>query len=575
MSGPDFSKIDTTLYRNNWVAVVRGRVIGVGRSFAQAYRAAKQIRPKDTPQIYFIDAGGHPKAAGTETMMLNFKPENWLKTHALFRKTVDILRARQTEAYLVGGAVRDFLLGRENIIDLDYVIPGDGLAVARHVADILGAAFYPLDAERGTGRVVCHATETDSPSRFYLDFASFRGEDLGTDLLDRDFTVNAIALNLDKTLQLVDPAKGGDDLKTGQIRAVSRSSFRRDPVRVLRAVRQAIDYGFSVENETAQLVRQAAGMLPLISPERQRDELLKLLNTPTPGTAIQMLHQLEVLPHILPEVAAMVSVTQSPPHHLDVFDHTTAAMDIWAEMSRNNWPDVPEPLATRGSEYLKEKLAGELSPAKLMPLALLLHDTGKPLTRTEEEAGASEKRVRFIGHEKESAPIARSVAGRLRLSRQAGDFVETVVQNHMRPLLLSKEKKISRRAVYRFFRDTAGPGFQAGVAVALHALADHRAMFPPGQGHAEEQALLRSIACLITAYFEKRDQVVAPPPLLTGRDLIDDLGVRPGKLVGQLLSRLKEAQAAGQVLDRTGALAFVQSDLDFIRVKDNPLPAQE
>lgn len=477
---------------------------------------------------------------------------SFLQNHPLLQQTIQILHTHRLEAYLVGGAVRDMLLGREQIVDLDFAVPGDGLAVARRVANGLNAAFYPLDVERGTGRVVLDKT--------YLDFASFRGATLLEDLTDRDFTINAIAIRLTEPFELIDPLDGQQDLKLGQIRAASPTAFSHDPVRVVRAVRQAVEFGFSLEAETETWLRAAAPGLPDISPERQRDELLKLLNTPTPGQAVQMLRRLGVLTHLLPEVEAMIGVRQGPPHHLDVFDHTTTALDAWAGMVGGGLADLPEPLQALTQAELSAPLAGNLSQQLLLPLALLLHDTGKPATRSPDPASPA---VHFYGHEEVSADIARRLMQRFHFSNQAADFVETVVAQHMRPLLLTTADKVSRRAIYRFFRDTAGSGYQAGMGVALHALADQRATYPPNEGLAELQELREVVYKLSAAYFEQRDQVVEPPPLLTGRDLIETLDLTEGRLIGVLLNRLKEAQATGEVTNRIEALAFIQADPDF------------
>ncbi|MFC1975391.1 CCA tRNA nucleotidyltransferase [Chloroflexota bacterium] len=484
--------------------------------------------------------------------------EGWLNNHPLLQKVAQITREHQTEIYLVGGAVRDLLLRREAIVDLDFAVPDDGLAIARQVANTLNAAFYPLDIERGTGRVVYDDPNAYGPQKSYLDFATFRGATLPDDLSDRDFTINAMALNLADPDELIDPHQGQRDLAAGQIQVVSEAAFGHDPARVLRAIRQATEFNFSIETQTQQLLSQATPRLADVSPERQRDELVKLLNTPAPGQAGQMLHRLHVLPHILPEVEAMSGISQSSPHHLDVFDHTTAALDAWATMRLDHFPEVPAGLQTAIQQYLNDPLAGDINPQILMPLALLLHDTGKPLTRTQQA-----DKIRFLGHEKESAKITHQVMQRLRFSGQAIGFVEKVAAHHMRPLMLAQEGKVSRRAIYRLFRDTTGGNYQAGITVALHALADHRATYPPGQGQAEEEALLEVINKLIAAYFEQRNQVVNPPPLLTGRDLIKELGLSPGRLIGLLLNRLKEAQAVGQVQARDEALDFIKADPDF------------
>ncbi|MCB0190533.1 MAG: CCA tRNA nucleotidyltransferase [Anaerolineae bacterium] len=541
--------IDTALYLDRWIAVVRERVIGVGLTREQAYRAAKNTRPKDKPLLLFVDEQGQ----------LTRPPANidaWLERHTLLTETIDILRHKQIEAYLVGGAVRDLLLGREDVIDFDFVVPGDGVTVARQVANALHAAFYPLDVERGTGRVVY----TTAEDKTYLDFASFRGVDLTADLADRDFTINAIALSLANPPHLIDPLNGEADLEQRHIRATSADAFTHDPVRVLRAVRQAVEFDFTVTTETETMLCQAASQLPNVSPERQRDELMKLLSTSAPGDAIQMLHTYEILPHLLPEVESLATVTQSAPHYQDVFNHTVAVLNLWA--AKTELPEQLVALADDVNAYLATELAGDVSVAQIMSMAILLHDTGKALTRTEEAVGEQIK-IRFLGHARESAKLTRKVMKRLRFSSQATGFVTDVVMHHMRPLMLASGDKLSRRAVYRFFRDTGSSTPEAGVAVALHALIDHEATYPPGQGQAEGEQLLAVVHQLLIAYFERKDQVVDPPPLLTGRDLIDDFGLQEGRLIGLLLRNLKEAQAAGEVENREAAVAFIKADPNF------------
>jgi tRNA nucleotidyltransferase/poly(A) polymerase len=305
------------------------------------------------------------------------------------------------------------------------------------------------------------------------------------------------------------------------------------------------------------------------SPERQRDEVVKLLNTPAPGQAVRDLHRLDVLPYVLPEVAATVGVPQSMPHTLDVFDHTVVALDAWADLRRQHWAFAPKRMQMHIERLLTKPMAGNLAQVMLTPMAVLLHDVGKPLTRREQVVDG-ETRQRFFGHDRLGSELAGQVMARLRFGRQATEFVETIVANHMRPILLAAEGKVTRRAAYRFFRDTQGGTFQAGIATALHAVADQRAA-NPGARLAAETALLNTAKLLIAAYFEHHNQVIDPPVLLTGRDLIQELGVSEGKLVGVLLSRLKEAQATGQVTDRDTALDFIKADPDFANYQKSDL----
>jgi poly(A) polymerase/tRNA nucleotidyltransferase (CCA-adding enzyme) len=493
-----------------------------------------------------------------------------LQQNKLLHDVIAVLQDSGIEAYLVGGPVRDLLLGRSKIVDYDFAVPEHGVAAARRVANALGAAFYVLDSERDTGRAVCEVEGDSGPTQLYLDFAAFRGPTLAADLADRDFTVNAIALSLTDTPQLIDPLQGRRDLEAGRIRATSPHIFRNDPVRILRAIRLAIQFGFAVEPETEKYLSRSATLLTTTSPERQRDELIKLLNTPNPGTALQSLHRLAVLPHFLPEVEAMAGVAQSPPHYLDVLDHTAAALDFWVELRKTQWACLAANMPSRVERQLNEPIAGNLTQGILTPMALLLHDTGKPLTRCNEVING-QPRVRFIGHERAGAKLARGLMNRLRFSRQAAEFVETVVANHMRPFLLAAGRRVTRRATYRFFRDTRGATFQAGIAVAGHALADQRATYPEGQGQAEKHALINIVNQLMVAFFDQQDQVIDPPPLLSGRDIIEALGISEGQLVGVLLSRLIEAQAANQVTDKAAALDFIKADPDFANYRKDDL----
>ncbi len=489
---------------------------------------------------------------------------NWDEQYPSLTEVISILRRQPLEAYLVGGAVRDLLLGRANIVDLDFVVPDDGLAAARRVADALRAAYYPLDAERGVGRVIWQPPAATGQKKSHLDFATLRGASLLADLQDRDFTINAMALSLTDPPQLIDPLGGQADLSRGQLRVAAPGAFQRDPVRVLRAVRQAVEFGFAIEPDSQQQLCQAASQIISASPERQRDELLKLLNTPAPGQAVQMLHRLGVLSPFLPEVAALTGVEQGPPHYLDVFEHTVTALEAWAQMLKEGLPAIPAEFQPTVKAYLAEQITGELSLQQLIPVALLWHDAGKPLSHTEDH----DHQIRFLGHEQASAKLVSRAMKSFNFSNQAAGFVETIVAHHLRPLLLAQDGgKISRRAIYRFFRDTTGPGYSAGIAVALHALADQQATYRPTSttGQVPQQALGEVLNQLLTAYFTERQELVNPPLLLTGRDLIEQLGLKEGRAIGLLLSRLKEAQAMGLVTDRATALKFVENDPDFAR----------
>ncbi|UCC65393.1 MAG: CCA tRNA nucleotidyltransferase, partial [Anaerolineae bacterium] len=335
------------------------------------------------------------------------KFEAVLAADTLLGRVARWLREEGMEAYLVGGSVRDTLLGRpaHAFHDLDFAVPVGGLVLARRLADWLGGAFFPLDVERDTGRVVL--TGSDG-RRLFLDFARWRGESLETDLADRDFTITAMALDVTQTagVNLIDPFGGRADLSAGLVRAVSDRSFANDPVRTLRAVRMEAELGLHVEPHTEILLRRAVPSLDRVSRERVRDELVRILGTPGAAAHVRRLDGLGLLLAILPEVVALKGVTQWPPHRPDVYEHTLQVLAALEELFAWLWPDgAYSPLPGEVAETLgclalwREPLQVHLSQqtssgcvrATLLKLAALLHDVGKPETRSQDENG----RIRF------------------------------------------------------------------------------------------------------------------------------------------------------------------------------------
>lgn len=542
--GPPPNDEDHSPYAGRWIARVRGQIVGQGGTPEQARRAAAAARPKENPEIVFMP------------------PSSPLNLPPLVDKVRAILPGR--EIYLVGGSVRDILLGRVGH-DLDFVLPADGIRTARRVADQLKADFFPLDKERDTGRVL--VTNPDG-TRDLLDFATLRGGDLDADLRGRDFTLNAMALDL-RTMTLLDPLGGAADLRAKRLRACLPTSFADDPVRVLRGVRLAAAFGFKIEAGTRKAMRAAAFLLPRVSPERLRDELFHILEGPQPSASIRALELLGVLPHLLPELPALKGVEQPAPHVYDVWEHTlqvlAALEDVLTALAPGYDPESTGDLFTgllvlRLGRY-REQFAAHLSNSLnmdrslrgLLFFAALYHDVAKPQTRTVEEGG----RVRFLGHDELGAQMASARAHDFHLSGDEIERVRLVVRNHMRihyhtSRMAGEQKSPSRRAIYRFFRDSGA----AGVDLILLALADLRAT----HGHTLTQetwaACLDVCRIFLENYWERPEEVVSPPRLVDGNDVIRELGLQPGPRVGQVLDAIREAQAMGNVSTREEALEF-------------------
>ncbi len=550
---PDF----WNAYAGRWLAVLRGQIVAQAATREKALLAARLLRFKEVPELIYMP----------ESLPLFSSP--------LLKK----LRAAwpaEIPLYLVGGAVRDSLLGRESH-DLDFATPPGALTLARQLADRLGAAFFPLDVENDTARLILTA---EDGRRDTLDFTGYRGPDLQADLRDRDFTINAIALDVFSGAA-IDPLGGARDLREKRLRACSPSALADDPLRILRAIRQAAAFGLSIEPETRQQMKAALPGLKKISAERLRDELFKILAGPAPDAALRALDLLGVLPYILPELPALKGVTQSPPHVHDVWTHTLAVLRhlqaILALLAsqydeeKSNADLFSGLLVSRLGRYraqLSEHFVAPLTPERsaraLLFFAALYHDIEKPSTRVEMENG----RIRFLGHDEKGAATALRRAMALRLSNAELDRLKIVIRQHMRPHHFSSRRQAegaapSPRAIYRYFREAG----EAGVDVLLLSLADLRATYDHTLTQEIWSAALDSARVLLEAWYEKPAEIVHPPQLLNGDDLQAEFKLPPGREIGQILEAVRENQAAGRISSRAEALLFARGWLEAARKK--------
>ncbi len=532
-------------YAGRWVALVRGKIIAQGATQAEALNAARASRHKENAEIVYM-------------LPILDSP--------LLKSVRDALPADQP-LYLVGGAVRDALLGRPTH-DLDFTVPPGALKLARGLANRLGGAFFPLDEKNDTARIVI---QREDGTRDILDFAGFRGPDLESDLRGRDFTVNALAMDM-RTGQAIDPLGGVQDLREKRLRACSETSCSDDPVRVLRAVRQAAAFGLTIAPETRALMKAAVPLLPTVSAERQRDELFKMLEGPKPDASMRVLELLGVLPVLLPELPALKGVVQSAPHVHDVWTHTltvlrhlegilSALAPAYSEEKAN--ADLLNGLLVMRLGRYRQQIGAQLgatlntdrSARALLFFAALYHDVCKPQTKSTEEGG----RIRFLGHDEQGANVAMRRGMALHLSNDELDRLKLIVRHHMRihfhtSRKTGESKDPSRKAIYRFFRE-AGP---AGIDIILLTLADLRATYDQTLTQENWVACLDVCRIFLEAWYEKPEEMVAPPQLVNGNDLMTELKMKPGREMGELLEIIKEEQVMTHVSTRPEALAFAR-----------------
>jgi putative nucleotidyltransferase with HDIG domain len=472
---------------------------------------------------------------------------------------------RGLQVWPVGGVVRDAILGRP-LHDWDFAVDRDARSLARAVADALGGAYYHLDPERDVGRVILEQPAAD---RLELDFAALRGPDLEADLSARDFTINAMALGPQG--EVIDPHGGLEDLEERRVRSIGPEALDEDPVRMLRAVRLAAEMDLRLEARTAAWIIQRAHTLPRVAVERVRDEFVRILAAPAAASHVHVLDELTLLVQVIPAIGPLRGQPQSPPHRFDVWWHTLLVLEAvegvvdalagkragrnYVDASPQVWDDVARRLE-RFAEPVIESLTaggvGGLTRDVLLRLAALCHDVGKPPTSEVDEEG----RYHFYGHERHGARTTAEWMEATRFSRAATRWVKTVVEAHLRPGHLSRiEGPVSRRAIYRYFRATG----EAGVDVTLLSLADHLATYGPQLEPDRWERRLSVVERLLSHFFERPAEAVDPPRIIDGQDLMDELGLEEGPLIGRLLTAVREAQAAGEVSTRAEALALARS----------------
>lgn len=406
--------------------------------------------------------------------------------------------------------MRDTLLGRP-LHDLDWLV-AEPEPAARSAAAALGGTHFALDEARGHWRVVSQGGEVRT-----RDYLRLHG-DLERDLVGRDFTVNAMALS--PAGELIDPLGGARDLRRRRLRLASGSALQDDPLRALRGLRLWTTLEFDFTPDTREALRdcagqQARGAWPVPAMERVREEFDRLLLSPRAARGLQEARRLGLLELYLPELAAAEGVAQGGFHHLDVLEHSLAAL---AQLVQG-FPEAD--LALRW--------------------ATLLHDVGKPATKTFDPEG---KFYHFYGHAKLGAGLAAALLGRLRYPERVQRRVAKLVHYHMLPL--PRNEREARRFVHR--RRALLPDLLKLM------IADREAARGPRSSEAGRQAYRLALARVLEIMKTPSPRV----PLLDGREVMALLGLAEGPRIGQALRFLREAQAVGDVRNRAEAEAALQ-----------------
>ena len=432
-----------------------------------------------------------------------------MNSEHLARRIAGALKQRGRQAYLVGGCVRDLLLGRTpKDFDISTDAPPDEVVALFPSAELVGAHFGVVLVRDDGAQVEVATFRSD---RSYSDGRrpdSVHFEtDPRQDVLRRDFTINALMLDPESG-EILDYVGGRDDLERHLIRAIGDplTRFAEDHLRMLRAPRFAASLGFTIQPATAAAIRELRTSIRDVAAERVRDELARILTEGGAQRGFEALDDLRLLPEILPEVAAMQGVEQPPEFHPegDVWIHTMLMI-----------------------EALRQ-------PTITLALGVLLHDVGKPPTFRRAE------RIRFDGHAEVGAAMAVKILDRLRFSAEQIDRVEALVANHMK---FKDIRQMRESTLKRFLRQ---PHFDEHLELhRLDCLSSHRNL----ENYESCLEKLSSVA----------PEELKPPPLLTGRDLIA-AGFEPGPAFSQMLTAVEDAQLESKIHSREEALELVKRE---------------
>ncbi|MBM3940196.1 MAG: HD domain-containing protein [SAR202 cluster bacterium] len=462
-------------------------------------------------------------------------------------------------AYIVGGSVRDALLGMR-VADLDIALDGDAFAFADALAASAGGVAVTRDALRRASRIVVPLDGKGAPHA-QVDVTELKAPTVERDLALRDFTVNAMAVPVDAFGErgwrsaIIDPLSGARDLADGALRLASPSALSDDPSRLLRAVRIAFARGLRIDGATVDALRRDAHLLPRVAPERLQEEMLKLLDVPEPGDALLALDDARLLTTLVPELEAGRDCTQPKEHYWNVLPHGIHTVGFAERVLRRDGLPAGMAEIVPWSREIETRFHGAAFAhghprATFLKLAALLHDAAKPATKAPDATG----RVRFLGHPERGAEMARDILRRLRFSNLAVEHVRLMVAEHLRPSQLAPHGRLpSRRATWKYYRDLEG----AAVDTVYLSLADYLAARGPLVEFPRWRERVRIATCVLEGH-EARGAVAKARRVVDGHDLMRALGLPPGPALGRLLDAVHEAVGAGDISTKRQALALAK-----------------
>ncbi|MFH1675493.1 MAG: HD domain-containing protein, partial [bacterium] len=458
-------------------------------------------------------------------------------------RIINLAKSGSYHPLVVGGAVRDLILDRK-ISDIDIVTEKSGTAkkLASDFARATNRKLIEYTHEQTIYRVVAQ----NQPQ---IDFTDPVGGTLESDLARRDFTINAMALDLtgENAGVIVDPSNGLDDLKNGIIRMSNENVFDDDPLRMLRAFRFAAELGFKIDPDTFDAIKPRVVKLGGVAGERIQLELLAIMAPDGLSDRIIPMDDAGIWDVLFPEIGKQKNCDQNAYHHLNVWEHS---LETIRELEKILTFDekIFEPFRERLREYIDYVYPSGHKRVSLMKLAMFLHDIAKPHCKGAREDG----RITFIGHEKLGSEFVYDYLDRLKFPNYEKDFVRDIIKGHLRPIAVSMEQANKFKAAYGFVKAYG----DTSTAITIISLADRYSAQGPLVTEEINDSHREAVRFLLECFYERSGVAVRPPQIIDGNTLIKELKIQSGPIIGYLINRVREEQVMGQLKTKEDALEF-------------------
>ena len=463
---------------------------------------------------------------------MNSKIIEKIKSDEILSKIIDKF---DNEIYLVGGTVRDFYMGLESTDRDIIVMDQDAREFALKLSELFQATFVPLDEENKIYRIVL-------PDKINcIDVTNPVGDSIEKDLMRRDLTINAIAVNI-RTGELIDISGGVTDIMNKCINYVNELNFVDDPLRLLRVYRFQALYGFQLAPETINAVCKYSDLIHKPAVERINYELLKLFGGEYAHVALENMNKTWILEEIFPFVKELKQVPPNSHHHLDLFHHSIETVKQ-IQILYNEAPDEVK-------EHLSRIDFGGFSRLAHLKLAAFMHDIGKFSTWTIEEG-----KHRFIKHDDVGSKMSVKILKDLHFSNKQIDYISSMIKYHIYPSHVMTSPQITEKIMMRYVRKMDTNSIDAIIL----AQADRLSARGPEITDQIVERNITSLNMLLRFYLEARETLKPLPKLLSGNDVMQILNIKPSKRLGEIMDALHEAQISGDVITKEHAIEFVKN----------------